>query len=237
MNPPRCCSPFQTEWPGHQTPANTAFVSTLFNVADFHDDEFNTCAIPRPAIFERAVNKRKAEYVAGRACAREALQLKTGVSSVPEIGEDRAPVWPADAVGAITHSDGWAAALVASRQYYQGLGIDVETVMSADRARRLIQEILTPDEQLRHASALEADPGQLLTTIFSLKESLFKALYPVVKQRFYFQHAELVSFDGEGQSTLRLLTDLSPAWHHGRELEAHFTVFDSRILSLVTIPA
>ncbi|MAA64692.1 MAG: 4'-phosphopantetheinyl transferase [Alteromonadaceae bacterium] len=237
MNPPRCCSPFQTQWPGHQTPAKTAFVSTLFNAAAFHDDEFDTCNIPRPAIFERAVNKRKAEYVAGRACAREALELETGISSVPEIGEDRAPIWPAEAVGTITHSDGWAAALVASRQHYQGLGIDVETVMSADRAHRLIQEILTPNEQRRHASALEADPGQLLTIIFSLKESLFKALYPIVKRRFYFQHAELVGFDNQGQATLRLLTELSPEWHHGREVDAQFTVFDNRILSLVTIPS
>ena len=74
-----------------------------------------------------------------------------------------------------------------------------------------------------------------MTLTFSLKESLFKALYPLVGRRFYFEDAELLAWDAEGRARLRLLCDLSAEWHHGRELEAQYALFDGRLLSLVAV--
>ena len=48
-----------------------------------------------PASIQRSVAKRQAEFLAGRICARAALQQLEGLSFIPAIGEDRAPVWPA----------------------------------------------------------------------------------------------------------------------------------------------
>ncbi|MCY1464205.1 hypothetical protein D9M71_822010 [compost metagenome] len=77
--------------------------------------------------------------------------------------------------------------------------------------------------------------GLVVTLTFSLKESLFKALYPIVLQRFYFEHAEVLEWSADGHARLRLLTDLSPQWHHGRELEAQFCLQGEQLLSLVAV--
>ena len=139
--------------------------------------------------------------------------------------------------GSITHGDRWAAALVAARGDWRGLGLDVETLLEAERARYLHGEILTEGERLRFADDLERRTGLLVTLAFSLKESLFKALYPLVGKRFYFEHAELLEWRADGQARLRLLTDLSPEWRHGSELDAQFAVLDERLLSLVAVGA
>jgi enterobactin synthetase component D len=77
----------------------------------------------------------------------------------------------------------------------------------------------------------------LVTLTFSVKESLFKALYPIVQQRFYFEHAEVLEWRESGEVRLRLLTDLSREWRNGTELDAQFGVKDGQLLSLVSIKA
>ena len=77
----------------------------------------------------------------------------------------------------------------------------------------------------------------LVTLTFSVKESLFKALYPIVHKRFYFEHAEVVEWTEAGHIKLRLLTDLSDEWCHGKELVGQFAVNDGQLLSLVSISA
>ncbi len=124
-----------------------------------------------------------------------------------------------------------------ARGDWRGLGLDVETLLEAERARYLHGEILTEGERLRFADDLERRTGLLVTLAFSLKESLFKALYPLVGKRFYFEHAELLEWRADGQARLRLLTDLSPEWRHGSELDAQFAVLDERLLSLVAVGA
>ena len=76
-----------------------------------------------------------------------------------------------------------------------------------------------------------------VTLTFSVKESLFKALYPIVQQRFYFEHAEVLEWTEDGHIRLRLLADLSSEWRNGTELDAQFAVKDGQLLSLVSIQA
>ena len=85
-----------------------------------------------------------------------------------------------------------------------------------------------------------ASPDQTalwVTLTFSVKESLFKALYPIVQKRFYFEHAEVLEWTEAGSVRLRLLTDLSAEWRNGAELDAQFGVQDGQLLSLVSIKA
>ena len=110
----------------------------------------------------------------------------------------------------------------------------MENRLDSARAQRLAAEILTPDELVRLDPRLAA---LQVTLTFSLKESLFKALFPLVRKRFYFEHAELLSWSAGGHARLRLLTDLSTEWHHGKEIAGQFSLFDERLLSLVAIPA
>ena len=232
---PACCTPLRADWPlPHILPASV-WLSTDFIPAQLEDDDFARSAIEMPASIQRSVAKRQAEFLAGRLCARAALLQLDGTCATPGMGEDRAPIWPAHISGAITHSNGRAGALVALKSEWQGLGIDLEKLLTTERAQRLAKEILTPDELLRMASVPAEQIALLITLTFSVKESLFKALYPLVQKRFYFEHAEVLSWTSEGQVRLRLLTDLSPEWLQGRELDAQFCLFEGQLLTVVAI--
>ncbi|MFK3974635.1 4'-phosphopantetheinyl transferase [Pseudomonas sp. NPDC087358] len=234
---PTCCPSLTTHWPLPQAMPNVVLVSSPFDPQQLLEGDFQRCLIEPPASIQRSVAKRQTEFLAGRLCAREAMRQLDGRLHVPLIGDDRAPVWPQDLCGSITHSTGWAAAIVASKQHWRGLGMDVEQLLSSERAARLAAEILTDNEMQRMAAGPEHQAALLVTLTFSLKESLFKALYPLVLKRFYFEHAELLQWSQTGSARLRLKIDLSDEWHSGRELEAQFAVMQGQLLSLVAIPA
>ncbi|MDH0747592.1 4'-phosphopantetheinyl transferase [Pseudomonas sp. GD03842] len=237
MTLPRCCPSLIAHWPLPQALANVVLVGSAFDPHKLVDGDFQRCLIEPPPSIQRSVAKRQTEYLAGRLCAREAMRLLDDRHHVPLIGEDRAPVWPADLCGSITHTAGWAAAIVANTLHWRGLGIDAEQLMSSERASRLAGEILTAEELQRMAAGPEHRMALHVTLTFSLKEALFKALYPLVRTRFYFEHAEVVDWSEDGSAVLRLKIDLSEEWHSGRELPAQFSLRDGQLLSLVSIAA
>ena len=232
---PACCSPLDAHWPLPDPLPGTVLLSTRFDPALLIADDFQRSAVPPPASIQRSVAKRQAEFLAGRLCARAALQQLDNLDCVPAIGEDRAPVWPQHISGSITHSSGHAAAIVGHKAQWRGLGMDLENVLSLERAERLAGEILTAAELQRMAMLPREQHALLVTLTFSAKESLFKALYPIVQKRFYFEHAEVLEWSASGQLRLRLLTDLSEEWCHGKELVGQFAVDGEQLLSLVAI--
>ncbi|MBV4539463.1 4'-phosphopantetheinyl transferase family protein [Pseudomonas vlassakiae] len=229
---PACCAPLQHHWPLPRPLPGAVLVSCAFDPAHLAADDFQRAGIVPSASLRRSVAKRQAEYLAGRVCARAALQRLDGRDYVPGSHEDRSPIWPTGIHGSITHGKGWAAAVVAAEGTCRSLGLDQEALLEDERAERLMGEILTPAERERLA------PGQLgltVTLTFSFKESLFKALYPLTRQRFYFEHAEVLAWSADGLARLRLLTDLSPQWRHGAEVEGQFCLQDGHLLSLISV--
>ncbi|MDD2136640.1 4'-phosphopantetheinyl transferase family protein [Pseudomonas kurunegalensis] len=229
---PTCCSPLQHHWPLPRPLPGAVLVSCAFDPALLGTDDFQRAGIVPSASLQRSVAKRQAEYLAGRVCARAALQRLDGRNYVPGTHEDRSPIWPAGILGSITHGKGWAAAVVAAQGSCQGLGLDQESLLDDERAERLMGEILTPPE-LERLDCRQL--GLTVTLTFSLKESLFKTLYPLTRQRFYFEHAEVLEWSADGLARLRLLTDLSPQWQQGAELQGQFSVQDGHLLSLVSV--
>lgn len=229
---PACCTPLSQHWPLPHPLPTLHLISTCFEPAQLHSDDFSRCAI-EPV---RGVAKRQTEYLAGRLCARQALAQLTGTAATPGSGDDRAPQWPAGTLGSITHGSGWAGAVVGSDADWRGLGLDVERIMSGNRAQRLAGEILTPAEWLRLQSLPVEQHAQRISLTFSLKESLFKALYPQVLRHFYFQDAEVLSVSPDNRVQLRLLIDLHTDWPAGSEVAGQFVEFDGYLLSLVSIP-
>ncbi|MDH4555851.1 4'-phosphopantetheinyl transferase superfamily protein [Pseudomonas sp. BN417] len=237
-NHPACCSAFDATWPFAEILPGVSMRSCRFDPAQLAADDFPRCAIPAPANIQRSVAKRQAEFLAGRLCARAALLDLTGRPEVPALGDDRAPVWPAGVTGSISHSHGLATALVADSQQWRGLGLDLEEPLAADRALRLAEEILTEAELQRLQGLSPEQQAERITLTFSIKESLFKALYPLVQKRFYFHDAELLDSDAtSGRARLRLLIELSAEWTAGKELDGCYCYFQRRLLSLVAIPA
>ncbi|NBF02691.1 4'-phosphopantetheinyl transferase superfamily protein [Pseudomonas sp. Fl5BN2] len=234
---PACCTPLDASWPLPQALPHTLWLSTRFNPGQLTMDDFQRSGIEAPPSIQRSVAKRQTEFLAGRLCARAALRQLQQLDWVPPIDTDRAPIWPAHICGSITHSSGRAAAIVADKQHWQALGMDLETLLSEERAAKLAEQILTPAELQRRDQLTAKQQALAVTLTFSIKESLFKTLYPLVRKSFYFEHAEVLEWSPEGQVRVRLLTDLSEEWHHGRELLGQFAVEGDQLLSLIAIKA
>ena len=232
---PVCCSAPLAEWPFICPLPGVHLHSCSFDPADLSPDAFSQAGIPAPENILRAIAKRQTEFLAGRLCARAAL-ASLGQQPLPaDLDEEGTPLWPSGLTGSITHSHGLAAAVAGNQQSWLSLGLDAEILMPAARATRLAAQILTPAELQSLHSLPEAERAGRVSLTFCSKESLFKALYPLVRQRFYFQDAELLDAQPEGQLQLRLLRDLSPQWPQGSLIQGQHTQLGQHLLSLVCI--
>lgn len=234
---PDCCGAFGDRWPFRQRLPGLSFIQTQTSPEQFHPQAPAQVALAEPPSILGAQPKRRTDFLAGRLCARQALTCLNGPIICPDQQEDGAPAWPDGFTGSITHTDGLAAAIAGPRELWLGLGMDLEPVISNERARRLAPRLLTPAERTRFEPMLNQTPGSLVTMVFSLKESLFKALYPITDQRFYFQAAELMDAPDDGYARVRLCTALGPAWPEGATLDAHITDCNGHCLTLIAIPA
>ena len=173
--------------------------------------------IPLPYQLKNAVSRRRAEFICGRLCAREALKLLEAPCLDIPMGADRSPIWPSGFVGSITHSEDMAFAAVARTEQAQSLGLDVEKRMSRDTALELAPILATSDEydRLLHPPW---DHPLLTTALFSAKETIFKCLYPVIKRQFDFTDVEITSFDTKDGTfsfaLSRSISELLPAASH-----------------------
>jgi enterobactin synthetase component D len=201
-------------------------------------DEERFAVIALPPQLDRAVPKRRLEFLAGRYCARVALgRLAPRWLEEPiPVGADRAPVWPAGTVGAITHADGFAAAAVARSADARGLGLDSERIVAAAAMDAVAAQAVTREElgALARAGLSEA---VLLTLVFSAKESLFKCLYPLVGRYFDFQDVAVVDVsEGGGSFTAELRTPLGGLAARTR-LTGRFAVADGFVHTGLTLRA
>src|SRR5690606_34576098 len=80
------------------------------------------------AIVAAAGEKRRRDFALGRFCAHAALMRLGRTQSVIGCDPDGSPRWPSDVRGSITHTAGYAAAIVAGRGLFAGIGVDAEHV-------------------------------------------------------------------------------------------------------------
>lgn len=143
---------------------------------------------------EKAVPKRRAEFSAGRACARAALAaLDAAPGPVPrDNGDHGAPVWPKGFVGSITHCDGYRAAAAARATDILALGIDAEP--HGPLPDGVIDAIhSTADERAALKRLTDRAPGvHWDRLLFSAKETVYKAWYPYHHKMLGFDEAELL---------------------------------------------
>lgn len=149
--------------------------------------------------------KRRREFAVGRRCARAAL-AELGVVDFPLLpGKDRAPIWPAGVVGSITHTevepDGYCGVAVAWQEQVQALGVDAEPRHAL--ARDLWPRIL--DEAEKEAALAAPEPGVYARLVFSAKEAVYKAMYPMYRRFLDFSdvHVECRLEAGEFFADLR----------------------------------
>jgi 4'-phosphopantetheinyl transferase EntD len=142
----------------------------------------------------RAGERRRRDFALGRACARAALARHGIEDAVVGRAGSGAPVWPPGMVGSITHTHGFAAALVGRHTAFRALGIDAERTggMSAALAPRLF----TAAERERLGAWADADRRRMATVLFSAKEACYKLLHPLTGWRLDFRRLEIAPGDG-----------------------------------------
>lgn len=196
-----------------------------------------------PGLPVSAVAKRRAEFLAGRFAARQALAA-LGVDGAAGRNQDGSPRWPAQAVGSITHGAGRALCAVARVADVRSLGIDAERLMSEDAKRELLARICGEDERALLSRSLDAAEHHLVTFAFSTKESLYKCLYPLVGHFMDFRAARVVAAIGQidgalltGELTLELSVDWSTEFRRGQQLQARFVATEHHVESAVLLSA
>ena len=90
------------------------------------------------------------------------------------------------------------------------IGIDVESIVHAED-RALLSPSIANRKELDTMTANFLDNEYSFTVVFSAKEALFKALYPVVGRYFDFLDVEISAINvSKCELEMRLLIDLSP---------------------------
>jgi len=139
---------------------------------------------------EHAVAKRQQEFIAGRICARQALD-SLGIFTGPLHKLPNGSIaWPDGIIGTVSHNETWCGAAVARRCDVAGIGLDIETVTRV--GENLWRRILTEEERawLDRQPAIEAQ--QSVALIFSAKEAVYKCIAALVQCRIGFMHAVIV---------------------------------------------
>lgn len=147
------------------------------------------------AVIRDAVPTRRDEFHAVRRCARRAL-ARLGRAPAPLLpGPAGAPIWPAGIIGSMTHCPGYRAAAVADRAQLPTIGIDAE--LDEPLPRGVLGLIARPEEIVRLADAASADPSfHADRLLFSAKESVYKAWYPLTQRWLDFDEVS-VTIDRE----------------------------------------
>lgn len=164
-----------------------------FNPGAYQNELYGEFEIESPFLSApAAVIKRRAEFLAGRYCAKKSLEM-LGVFNIDiPIGKDRSPVWPNNVVGSISHNSTHAVAVSGYRSHTQSVGVDIEAFISNETIDRLKNEVVNVDEL--HLLAC-MDISFIFTLIFSIKESFFKAAYPLVKNYFDFDAVSVLAIN------------------------------------------
>ena len=183
-----------------------------------------------PESLRSAVLPRQAQFVAGRFAAARALKA-AGCSPPIEIGvnSNRSPLWPEGFIGSITHTSDYVSAVVANRARLGALGRDTEQRFD-DRVAQEIQTTTLVADEIQRQPASGFSLSEYVGLLFSGKESLFKALSPLVDLSFDFLDAEAIEISRDqcspqqGHIRFRLIKDLGSIFRSGFELDARFKI-------------
>jgi 4'-phosphopantetheinyl transferase EntD len=162
--------------------------------AETREDRLETELFPSERLsLGRAVDKRRREFITGRACARAALRrLGAPVAAIPS-GQHGEPLWPAGVVGSITHCPGYRACAAARSDAVRSLGIDAEPNVPLPDG--LLEEVAFGRERERVAGRSSATHGEnrvdLPRLLFSAKEAVYKAWFPLAKRWLGFDDVDL----------------------------------------------
>ena len=187
-------------------------------------------------LIAKAVAERRREFITARRCARTALRAFGYLDAPIRTGPEREPQWPAGMTGSITHCAGYRSAAVARIADMSLLGIDAE--LHGPLPDGVIERIARPAEKDMLGRLGITHPGvHWGRLLFSAKESVYKAWYPLTGRWLGFEEADLRIEPESRTFRARLLVDGhriggGPAL---TEMTGRFAVGRGLILTAVTV--
>jgi 4'-phosphopantetheinyl transferase EntD len=187
----------------------------------------------------RAVPARRAEFSAVRFCARSLL-AELGRPETAILSDRRgAPLWPTGVVGSMTHTRGYCAVTLTDRQDYRSIGVDAEPHLPLPDPVRAVVAGKDDEAHLRWLSSRSPGP-HWETIMFSAKEAVYKAWYPVTHEWLGFDDITVCISPGEGLLTAEVRGTASPGdgsanRRFPRRFHGRFAVGDDLVLTSIVL--
>ena len=177
----------------------------------------------------RACRKRQIEFASGRAAARFALN-EVGVEALPVLrGQKGEPHWPPGIVGSITHCYPWSVAVAIRYPNIFATGVDLETTERMRGAE--ISELVCGSDELDWVRA--GNLKERLTMIFSAKESVYKAFYPLCQRYIDFKDVELTWVPAQSCFHAKFLASFGPGLPRGHVCPVYYRSYNAFTFSCV----
>lgn len=206
--------------------------------AEAREDRLDVELFPseRPPV-ANAVDRRRREFMTGRACARTALRRLGAPEVAVPSGSDGEPLWPAGIVGSITHCDGYRACAVARSHAALTVGIDAEP--NAPLPDGVLEEVVHGRElDLVRRPPATGDGVAVPRLLFSAKEAVYKAWFPLTRRWLDFADVE-VSLDPARARFRAALLVPGPVVDGVAltELSGRWAVQDGIVCTAIVVPA
>jgi 4'-phosphopantetheinyl transferase EntD len=195
------------------------------------------------AAVRTATAARRREFHTVRTLARRAL-----AGLAPEAGRRYeahallpdargAPIWPLGVVGSMTHSQNYRAAVVARSSTYSAIGLDAEP--GRPLPPEVCEIVCRPEERAMIEALSRKEPWLPWScVVFSAKESVYKAWYPLTGAWLDFEDVSVRIHPGARAFRARLL---APGGEDGTstvgELEGRWTVAGDFVLTTAYVPS
>lgn len=201
-------------------------------VAESFGERLDVTLYPEEAaVVAGAIERRRREFATVRGCARDAL-AGLGLAPAPILpGERGAPGWPPGVVGSMTHCEGYRAAVAARAGELASVGIDAEP--DAPLPEGIFAQISVP-EDLAGVAAAARTGVSADRLLFSAKESVYKAWFPLARRWLGFDQAG-VALHPDGSFTVRLLVDGTVDGRVLRELDGRWVAAHGLVATAVTV--
>lgn len=167
------------------------------------EDHLADLPLAEQALVVTAVKSRREEFSSARFLAHRLL-AEEGEPEQPILcATDRSPLWPKGWLGSLTHGRRSCAAAVARKgEGIGGVGIDLEELRPV--REDLFAEILSEEELKRFTRAgSEHEVVSHVLACFSIKEAVYKAMFPLGNAGLGFDAMEVLHFHADGRVTIR----------------------------------
>ena len=208
----------------------TVIFHSILSTTHFETGLFSTYNIELPAALNSAVDKRKSEFLAGRAITAHAFtHLNIPWQNIP-IGPKREPIWPNNVQGSITHTREYCACILSTVPNLY-VGIDVEHLLSHNALRSVRHVAMTENDTQVEGSQATLSEQHFATLVFSAKETLYKALFPIAQSFFGFDAATIHGAPSDQKIRLQLTKTLHPTLTEGQVFTINHQFMDGKVLT------